>query len=214
MTEKKFKLFGIGKKIELARINFEITQINLAKKLKISRVKLWRWESGKNIPNIDDLQKIATATGKPLSYFLPTGPGLAPVDSPLQKVPVISWIHANKFFTTVDPIHSPSAVSDTYVYVTTKGDNMFALKIENDYMEPEFREGDFIAVLSGVKAKNGDFVVVRDSDSNEAAFRQLKKYGKKIILHPLNPKYPDIELNHNDRYEIIGVVTDKVKKYR
>ncbi len=32
------------------------------------------------------------------------------------------------------------------------------------------------------------------NDENEAIFKQLKQYGDTPVLHPLNPKYPDIEI--------------------
>jgi len=41
----------------------------------------------------------------------------------------------------------------------------------------------------------------------------LKKYGDTIILHPLNPKYPDIELKKGNKYRIVGKVVEKKKKY-
>ena len=48
----------------------------------------------------------------------------------------------------------------------------------------------------------------------EATFKQLKKYGKTRVLHPLNPKYDDIELSREIEYKIIGVVVEKKKRYR
>ena len=34
------------------------------------------------------------------------------------------------------------------------------------------------------------------------------------ILHPLNPKYPDIVLNKDLEYQIVGVVMEKKKRYK
>ncbi len=33
------------------------------------------------------------------------------------------------------------------------------------------------------------------NDEGQATFKQLKKYGKTRVLHPLNPKYDDMALN-------------------
>jgi len=52
-----------------------------------------------------------------------------------------------------------------------------------------------------VKAKANDYVVVKN-DKEEATFKQLRKYGDTIVLHPLNSKYEDIELKKGIKYRI------------
>lgn len=47
----------------------------------------------------------------------------------------------------------------------------------------------------------------------KAAFKQLKVYGEMTILHPLNPKYPDIELKKGVKYRIVGKIVEKKKRY-
>ena len=59
---------------------------------------------------------------------------------------------------------------------------------------------------------HNDYVVLKNEE-DEAVFKQLKKYGKTRILHPLNPNYPDIELNENVQYKVIGKVVEKKKRY-
>jgi hypothetical protein len=48
-----------------------------------------------------------------------------------------------------------------------------------------------IIVNPHVKPDHGDYIVLKNAE-DEAVFKQLKKYGKARILHPLNPNYPDI----------------------
>ena len=64
-----------------------------------------------------------------------------------------------------------------------------------------------------LKAEHNDYIVVCIEEW-EATFKQLKKYGKIRVLHPLKAKYGDIELSKNTEYRIIGVVVEKKKKYR
>ncbi len=79
-------------------------------------------------------------------------------------------------------------------------------------MEPEFREGDIIVVDPYKKQEQNDYVVVCNADY-ESTLKQLKKYGKTRILHPLNPKYDDIELTKDGGHSLIGVVVEKRKRY-
>jgi len=80
-------------------------------------------------------------------------------------------------------------------------------------MEPEFHEGDIIVINPYLKPEYNDYVVVSNVEE-EATFKQLKKYGTTQVLHPLNPKYDDIELSKNTEYRVVGVVVEKKKRYR
>lgn len=80
-------------------------------------------------------------------------------------------------------------------------------------MEPEFNEGDIIIISPHDKAMSGDYVVAKN-DEEEATFKQYKRFDNTRILHPLNPKYPDIVLNKDLEYRIVGVVMEKKKRYK
>jgi len=62
-------------------------------------------------------------------------------------------------------------------------------------------------------AKPGDYVIVKNDDNGEATFKQLRKYGETIFLHPLSSKYEDIELNARSKYRVVGKVVKKEKRY-
>jgi SOS-response transcriptional repressor LexA len=94
-----------------------------------------------------------------------------------------------------------------------KGSHLFALRVKGDSMEPEFNEGDIIIVSPTSKAVTGDYVVAKN-DEEEATFKQFKRFDNTRILHPLNPKYPDIVLNKDIQYRIVGVVMEKKKRYK
>lgn len=79
-------------------------------------------------------------------------------------------------------------------------------------MEPEFLEGDVVIVNPHVEAKPGDYVIVKN-DEEEATFKQLKKFGDTLVLHPLNSRYEDIELTKGSKHRIVGKVVKKEKRY-
>jgi len=54
---------------------------------------------------------------------------------------------------------------------------------------------------------------VKASCDGEAIFKQLRKYGNTLVLHPLNSKYEDIELKKGHIYRIVGKVVKKEKRY-
>lgn len=130
---------------------------------------------------------------------------------PAQQIPVIDWVNASQFKNINDPFLPGTA--DEWIWTTEKGKNLFALKVQNDCMAPEFLEGDIIVVKPNVSTENNDFIIVADRKENKATFKQYKVYGSQVILHPLNPKYNDIILDHDERYEIVGKIVQKIKKY-
>jgi len=55
--------------------------------------------------------------------------------------------------------------------------------------------------------------VIVKNDEEEATFKQLKKFGDTLVLHPLNSRYEDIELKKSVNYRIVGKVVKKEKRY-
>ncbi len=60
----------LGKKIKIARIELDLTQTDLAKKINAKQKSISRYETGLSMPSIDTLVKIAKALKKSTSYFL------------------------------------------------------------------------------------------------------------------------------------------------
>ena len=63
------------------------------------------------------------------------------------------------------------------------------------------------------RAANGDYVVAKNHEE-EATFKQYKRFDNTKVLHPLNPKYPDIVLNKDPEYRIVGVLMARKKRYK
>jgi SOS-response transcriptional repressor LexA len=125
-----------------------------------------------------------------------------------QRIPVLGWVQAGKFAPSETADLSPLSPDD-YIYSDILGRNLFALKVENDSMEPLFREGDIIIINPNIKAKNGDYVIARLKNQGEVTFKKLIMKDKKIALRPLNTKYDDIILNETEEFEIIGKVVER-----
>ena len=60
----------LGKKIKLARVEADLTQTQLAKKIKAKQKSISRYETSASLPSIETLVKLAKAFKKPVGYFL------------------------------------------------------------------------------------------------------------------------------------------------
>lgn len=60
----------LGKKIKLARVEMDLNQTQLAKKINAKQKSISRYETGTSMPTIETLVKIAKVLKKPAGYFL------------------------------------------------------------------------------------------------------------------------------------------------
>jgi SOS-response transcriptional repressor LexA len=172
-------------------------------------------EAGNKMPSFDRVINLLNALHvDPHEFlqetgYLPTNVEPASMGK-LRQIPVVSWVIAGKWKDVCDSFQPGDA--DEWIESDVKGQNVFALRVKGDSMEPEFIEGDLIVINPHVKPNHNDYVIVRN-DEGEATLKQLKKYGRTRVLHPLNPKYKDIELSEKHQYVIVGKVVEKKKRY-
>ncbi len=169
-------------------------------------------EDGRSIPSFEMVMKFLKAYMVDIGEFLKQT-GYLPADlEPVgesKRIPLISWTQAG----TWQQICDTSQYAEYGEYVETDAKGIFALRVRGESMETEFHEGDIIVINPYLKPEHNDYVVV-SNEVGEATFKQLKKYGRTRVLHPLNPKYDAIELSKDTEYRVIGVVIEKKKKYK
>ena len=59
----------LGKKIKLARIEKDLNQNQFAELIKAKQKSISRYETGKALPSLETLERIAKMLEKPFSYF-------------------------------------------------------------------------------------------------------------------------------------------------
>lgn len=205
---------AVGDFIKERRLRAHLSARELGSKAEVSDAHILYIEKGKRKPTFEVLVRIMNALGVPMDEFLmETGYIEANVEpvrmGGLFRIPVVTWIMAGRWKEVCDAFEPGDA--DLWIDSDVSGRNVFALRIIGDSMEPEFKEGEVIIINPHIEATPNDFVVVKNKNQ-EATFKQLKKYGGKWVLHPLNSKYPDQEVKKGD-FQIIGKVVKKEKRY-
>lgn len=77
-------------------------------------------------------------------------------------------------------------------------ENVYALEITGDSMEPVYRRGDRIVVAPGVAVRRGDRVVARTKDGEVLAKVLGRQTERTVEFLSLNPAYPPRELPRGD----------------
>lgn len=107
------------------------------------------------------------------------------------------------------PVVSASAQESAATGDNCSGNEMVALMVLGDSMEPEFSEGEIIVIEMGAPAREGTFVIAEVA-KEDFIFRQLRRDDKgNWQLCALNPAYPDTAIP--GLQNIKGVITHKKK---
>jgi phage repressor protein C with HTH and peptisase S24 domain len=152
-----------------------------------------------------EAQKISKADALPLEQ-----PNVSTHEPRFPPRPKLNTVPGGGFKEAPDLIHPADA--EWIVPRETKGGPWSAwLEIENDSMEPDFKQGDLILVDPDRAADNGDFVVAANGD-HHWTFKQLVRDGSDWYLKPLNPRYQNKLLT--DDIRIVGRVIEHQPKAR
>jgi len=206
---------SIREKIVLARREKKLTQQQLADKIGVDMQTFSRWERGiiKKIPT-DALEKIAAATGNPLSYFLPSDQPTLGVSEPLAEysslkihlterpIPVFD-VSCGKFIDWSDGSY-PAGYSSEVRSTESKDPHAFYVRAHGDSMigsadnRRTIFDGDLLLIEPSKNLCDGDLVFCRHDDKG-VTVKKFKCSKDKIHLIPLNDKYDIITLTCKDR---------------
>ena len=210
---KKYSYLTIGKRLKELRKNLKLSQKKFATKIDIYWRTYQNYEYGESLPPEPVLERVAGLCNTTVSWIL--GRGLVSNVEPAllkksRSIPVISWVRAGEWTETCDTIRPEDA--EDWIQSDVPGECVFALRVKGDSMEDQFSDGDIIIVNPHIQPEIGDYVIVKNH-KEEATFKQLKKYGDRYILRPLNQRYPEMEVKEGE-FRIIGVVVEKRRKFR
>ena len=83
-------------------------------------------------------------------------------------------------------------------FPASRTENVYALEITGDSMEPVYRRGDRIVVAPGVTVRKGDRVVARTKDGEVLAKVLGRKTERMVELLSLNPAYTPRDLPRSE----------------
>ncbi|CUA97816.1 hypothetical protein GL58_18675 [Comamonas testosteroni] len=203
-----------------ALIDAGFTRTEIAKAAKKSQSAVTQWLSGdtKELKS-DSAAGIQAVTGFSAVWLATgNGPRLAAEASNVAlgpnmggTVPLLSSVQAGnpkELVNNYSPMASDAEQIPTAVPVRQY---TFALRVEGDSMEPDFKEGMVIIVEPDLEPLPNDFVIAKNG-SEESTFKQLVKDGADWYLKPLNERYPMKTFTSD--MKIVGVVRAVERRFR
>ncbi|HDC4311204.1 TPA: helix-turn-helix domain-containing protein [Enterobacter kobei] len=201
---------SLADRVKQKRAELGLTQVEAAEMAGIRQQSWQSIEDGKTLKprNIIGIAKALKCDPDWLmngGVFMP----MAEVNS--RRVPLISYVQAGAL-AEKNPIE---AFDGSLEYILTDLDvsqYSFALRIEGDSMEPDFKAGDVIIVDPEIEPTPGEFVVAKNGGT-QATFKKYRptwidpKGCQHFELVPLNDDYPVINSDQQP-LTIIGVMIE------
>lgn len=201
---------SLASRIRQKRDALGLTQTEAAEKAGITQQSWADLENGKT-KKPRNIIGIGHALDCDPTWLL-TGDNIQPaVSLGTRKIPLISYVQAGNLAYS-EPI---SELDGSFEYVLTDQDlsiDAFALKIEGDSMEPDFKSGDVIIVDPEIEPHPGEFVVAKNGN-HEATFKKYRPTHIELDgtqhfeLVPLNDDYPVLD-SEKMNITIIGTMVE------
>jgi repressor LexA len=177
-----------GSRLRTARKAKQLTQKELAAKIKAAHNSISNWENDQNMPDPDTIQNLCWALDVEPNYFFSVDSSplnIIPMPK-MRKVPLLGSIacgapilaeeHIDGEVDTPKSIHADFAL-------TCKGDSMINARIF---------DGDIVYIRQQETVENGEIAAVLID--NEATLKRVCLFDDHISLEPENPQYRPIVL--------------------
>jgi phage repressor protein C with HTH and peptisase S24 domain len=227
MGEERSFLFDLIPDLTPARLSALIKRdskrceldVQIAKALKVRL----EWLNDGDLPKlIDDVDSkpaplLPSSNSQSQSQSAEFDANVTSVPLGLRPIPVISYIQAGLLTDINDP-YAPGDGFATEICEDDLGRFAFALEIEGNSMQPDFRPGDRIIIDPDVSPMPGDFVVAKNG-KQMATFKKyrprgMNERGEQVFeLVPLNEDYPTMR-SDIEHLRVIGTMVEHRKKYR
>ena len=201
---------SLADRVKQKRMELGLTQTEAAERAGIRQQSWQSIEDGKTLKPRNSVG-IAKALNCDPSWLMNGGAFMPIGEMNSRRVPLISYVQAG----ALAEKKSIEAFDGDFEYILTDLDlsvHSFALRIEGDSMEPDFKAGDVIIVDPELEPSPGEFVVAKNG-GQEATFKKYRptytdmQGVQHFELVPLNDDYPVINCD-TQPVEIIGVMIE------
>ncbi|MGD2025468.1 MAG: helix-turn-helix transcriptional regulator [Methyloceanibacter sp.] len=143
-------------------------------------------------PTTESIAKVLEATGATLEDFTTLASAKPEMVDRNQPIPLIGMTQAGAggFF---DDGGCPVGGGWEQIRLPQiKDENVYALEVSGNSMEPLYRKGDILIVSPNASTRKGDRVVIRTTDGEVMAKVLVRRTARSIELASVNPDHPNL----------------------
>jgi repressor LexA len=194
--------------LRVARKHRNMTQLQVANYLGISRSAYSHYETGFRDPDTDNLIRLADFLGVSVEFLLGVGEHRSS-DPMVDKIPLLGSVPAG---TPIEAIEDIEEYIDIYPRFVKHGE-LFALRVQGDSMEPDLHHGDIVIIEKQEFVENGDVAVVR-VNGEDVTLKRVKLTAKGLMLIPSNPAYDPVYFDSDQIASLPVTIIGKVIELR
>ena len=174
--------------IKKIRTENNLSQAQFAAMLNVHQTAVSQWENGRTSPDVTIAKLISKQFGVSLDTLLGNEPNVQPFsygETETIRIPVYGSIPAGIPMEAIEDILDYEEAPASWAL---GGKEFFALKIQGNSMEPEYRNGDVIIFLKQPDCENNEDCAVA-INGNDWTFKRVEKLEDGVLIKPLNPDY-------------------------
>ncbi len=183
----------VGERLKSARELAGLTQTQVAERLQVTEMTVYRWESGKYEPSYGKLQQLADLYKQPVETFIgvPATSITGPTPPGIVTIPVRGYVSAGlpRDLWQVDLGSVP--ISDQLI---DRYSDLFALVVSGDALKGDaIHDGDMVYVDPSARLEEGKMYIVLTEDS-EICARHLNFEDGQVRLRSSYEHYDELRV--------------------
>lgn len=211
MSEREFNIV-FSKRLKHYLQEYDMTQTELASRLKVSPQSVTNWCKGNKSPRMDKVDAMCEIFHCNRSDLMEEKHLEDKSVCKAISIPVYGRVAARIPLEMIEDIIDTEEIPEDLA----RTGSFFGLQIHGDSMEPRMKNGDIVIVRQQDDAESDD-IVIATVNGTDATCKRLKKYQDGIALISSNPAYDPMYFSNKEIEEkpvrIIGRVVELRAKF-
>jgi transcriptional regulator with XRE-family HTH domain len=198
----------VGERLKTAREKAGLTQAQVAQRLRVTEMTVYRWESGKYEPSYGKLQLLSDLYQQPVESFIGDRPStiVEPSSPGFLRIPVRGYVSAGASRETWDIDLGTVPIPDQQI---EQYSDLFALAVSGDDLQGDgIHSGDLVYVDPHASLEAGKIYVVRMEDGQICA-RHLNFEDGQVRLRSSYDHYDELRVTGT---QLLGKIVWHLRK--
>lgn len=203
---------SFGNILKKIRIENNLTQEELAKKINTSRSNIANYENDKNMPSIDILEKLSKIFGCSIDYLLgKTTENSISISDKIYMCPVYGQIPAGEPNWAEECIEGRLPLDPNLMNIVDPEECYF-LRVNGESMNKIIKNGAYALIRKADWVKNGDVAVVL-VNGYDATLKKFTRNNDVVVLEPMSndPTFQTQIYTKDTPIKIIGKYIGKME---
>lgn len=202
---------SFGNNLKKIRLDNDLTQEELAKKINTSRSNIANYENDKNMPSVDILEKMSKVLNCSIDFLLGKNDEQELNKFKYYMCPVYGRISAGQPNWAEECIEGRIPI-DTELMNIVNPEECFFLRVNAESMNKEIKNGGYALIRKTDLVKDGDIAVVL-VNGYDATLKRFSKQGDFVVLEAMStdPSFTTQVYGKDTEIKIIGKYIGKME---